>query len=275
MFLFRGKTFAIVFQFILIFFSVSSGVFAEKKSFVYYIEWKEVKGSRGYVVEVRKTEPPQELFLEKKVSENEIEFSLEAGTYEYRIAALNRFGKPSSYTPWTNFKVEQDRPKAVALAEKEEASKGAKTSKFIWIPGTGYYSKGERWKSYSIWAWFGALAYLGNSERESGNILASKPLNDPMNIAVLSLNLPSSLTLYLWQARENDKKEYEMHQNNQALIGGVAILSVALSLWLENKLPQGDTVQFKVSPDRGGNLNTFANTGFSQNRWEVQYTRSF
>ncbi|TGL63733.1 fibronectin type III domain-containing protein, partial [Leptospira sarikeiensis] len=79
-----------IFYIILIFFSISFGVFAEGKSFVYYIEWKEVKGSRGYVVEVRKSVPTQELILEKKVSENEIEFSLEAGSYDYRIAALNR-----------------------------------------------------------------------------------------------------------------------------------------------------------------------------------------
>ncbi|WP_246048667.1 fibronectin type III domain-containing protein, partial [Leptospira sarikeiensis] len=210
-----------------------------------------------------------------QVSENEIEFSLEAGSYDYRIAALNRFGKPSAFTPWTNFKVEQDRPKAVALAEKEEASKGVKTSKFVWIPGTGYYSKGERWKSYGIWSWFAALAYLGNLEREAGNTLASKPLNDPVNIYFLGTTLPTSFTFYFWQARENDKKEYEVHQSNQALIGGIAIFSFAISLWLENRLPQGDTVQFKVRPDSNGIGNSYANTGSSQNRWEVQYTRSF
>ncbi|TGJ98806.1 fibronectin type III domain-containing protein [Leptospira langatensis] len=272
-----GRIPYILFYFNIFFLSFGGSLSAEGKSFIYYIEWTEVKGSRGYVVEVRKAEPPQDLVVEKKVTENEIEFSLEAGVYEYRIAGLNRFGKPSSYTPWTNFKVEQDRPKAVALAEKEEAaakiSKG--TSHFVWIPGTGFYSKGERNKAYGIWAGFAVLAYLGNSEREAGNRLASKSLNDPKMIGLLGLNLPTQATLYLWQSREKDKHQYEIHQQNQVVLGGLTILGVALSLWLENRLPSGDSVQVKVRPDVMGLGNGSMFTGLSQSRWDLQYSRSF
>ncbi|TGK07810.1 fibronectin type III domain-containing protein [Leptospira semungkisensis] len=273
---FYGRIPYILFYFNVLFLSVGGSVFAEGKSFIYYIEWTEVKGSRGYVVEVRKSEPPQDLVVEKKVTENEIEFSLEAGVYEYRIAALNRFGKPSSYTVWTNFKVEQDRPKAVALAEKEEAAKISKqTSQYVWIPGTGYYSKGDRRTAYGIWAGFFALAYLGNSERVAGNQLASKSLNDPKMIGILAFNLPTQATVYLWQSREKDKHQYDIHQQNQVMLGGLAIIGVAISLWLENKLPQGDTVQVKVRPDIMGLGNGSMFTGLSQSRWDLQYSRSF
>ncbi|TGK62540.1 fibronectin type III domain-containing protein [Leptospira wolffii] len=264
----------IVLSIILIFLPFTSEIFAEGKTFIYYIEWKEVKGSRGYVVEVRKNEPPQDMILEKKVLENEIEFRLDAGTYEYRIAALNRFGKPSSYTQWTLFKVEQDRPKAVALAEKQEAAPKSKSS-FVWIPGTGFYSKDEKWKAYGVWFWLGTLAYLGNSEREAGNRLASKPLNDPANLGLLAIQIPTPLTFYLWQARAGDKQEYDQHQNNQAIIGGLALLSVIGSLWWENKLPAGDAIYVRMKPDTSGLIQATSNLGVSQSRWEIQYTRSF
>lgn len=258
----------------LILFCFPLGLIAESKSFVYYIEWKEVKGSRGYVVEVRKAGPTQDSLFEKKVLENEIEFRLEAGAYEYRIAALNRFGKPSSYTQWTGFKVEQDRPKAVALAEKKENLSQSKSS-VVWIPGTGFYSRGDRWKAYGVWAWLGVLAYLGNSEREAGNRLASKSWNDPMTISILGTQIPNSLTLYLWQARSGDKSEYDRHQGNQAVLGGLALLSIAGSLWWENRLPAGDSLQVRVKPDFSGSMQGFSQLGAAQSRWEIQYTHSF
>ncbi|EQA44825.1 hypothetical protein LEP1GSC050_2506 [Leptospira broomii serovar Hurstbridge str. 5399] len=261
-----------VFYFIIIFFSSFSVVLSEGRSFIYYIEWKEVKGSRGYLVEVRNAAPPQSLIVEKKVQENEIEFKLESGTYEYRIAALNRFGKPSSFTPWTSFKVEQDRPKEVALAEKEGLSK-PKSSR-VFVPGWGFYKNGEKLKAIGVWSGLAAVAFLGNAEREAGNRLASDPKNDPKVIGLLGMQLSPLSTLYLWDARSKDKSEYELHQRNQVALGGIAILGIVASLWWENRLPANQTLDLKIRPDIPSAINSSFREGFAS-RWEMSYTWKF
>lgn len=263
----------IVFQYILIFILPFLGVFAEGRSFIYYIEWKEVKGSRGYIVEVRGAAPPQTTILEKKVQENEIEFRLESGSYEYRIAALNRFGKPSAFTPWTGFKVEQDRPKEIALAEKEAASK-PKVSSRVFIPGWGFYRNGEKLKAMSVWGGLAALAVLGNAEREAGNRLASDPKNDPKIIGILGMQTSPLVATYLWEERSHHKSQYDMHQRNQFVLGGLALATVSFSLWFENRLPPNQTVTLKVRPDTPFTLTSVLREGIAT-KWELDYTWRF
>ncbi|PJZ68459.1 hypothetical protein CH373_16910 [Leptospira perolatii] len=255
-------------------------VFAEEREFIYYIEWKEVKGSRGYLVEVRKSfEEPQvseALVLERKVQENEIEFKVASGVYEFRIAALNRFGKPSAFTAWTKFKVEQDRPKAVAIAEKE--GKQVSDQSFVWVPGWGFYKNDQKWKASAVWLWFGVLGVVGNSERMAGNRLADDSMNDPKVIGLLSRNIPTVGTFALLEARNHDKAEYHTHQQNQALIGGIAILSLAYILWWENRSIAGSKISLRVVPEIQSNAGAYSASSFlsgKSSRIEMTFSWSY
>lgn len=85
-------------------------------------------------MEVRKISNPEILVAEEKTVTSSLEFLIPAGEYEFRISALNRFGKPSSWSQWSSFQVEQDKPKSVVEAEKKLTAAGVSTWK-IWVPG--------------------------------------------------------------------------------------------------------------------------------------------
>ncbi len=103
---------------------ISYSAYSEERKYTYYIEWNEVKGNNGYKVEVRKISNPEILVAEEKTVTSSLEFLIPAGEYEFRISALNRFGKPSSWSQWSSFQVEQDRPKSVVEAEKKLTAAG-------------------------------------------------------------------------------------------------------------------------------------------------------
>ncbi len=223
----------------LIILSLNTSISAdEKKIFTYYIEWQNVVGAKGYLIQVKDKSDGTE--KEEKLNQNNAELKLPAGTYEFRIASVNKFGKPSTWTSWEEFLVEKDKPRpnpkgskqAEAKVPEEKPKTPTQIKKWKWfIPGLTQYQSNQ--KIYSgLWVfWFTALALYANSERVAGNNLASNNLNDPMFLSALSLGTPVSLDLYLWTKRKEAESEYNQHQSNQQAVGAVAILSYALQVW--------------------------------------------
>ncbi|AOP35059.1 hypothetical protein A0128_15135 [Leptospira tipperaryensis] len=220
---------------------ISNSVYSEDKNYTYYIEWNEVKGNNGYKIEIRKKGLEDTIAKEEKVSTNSLEFKIPAGEYEFRISALNRFGKPSSWSQWSAFLVEQDRPKSVVEAEKKLALAAASPWK-VWVPGLLPLEKKEYGRASLIIFWFGALAVAGNAERNAGNSLSQSATNDSAFLTLVTLYSPLPVSLYFIHQREEDKKEYNRHQNNQVSIGVLALLSYGLNVWLEKRSFHSTTV---------------------------------
>ncbi|WP_394854595.1 fibronectin type III domain-containing protein [Leptospira ellisii] len=229
---------------------ISISIYSEEKKYTYYIEWNEVKGNNGYKLEIRKPSVPDVLIREDRVSVNSLEFSIPAGEYEFRISALNRFGKPSSWSQWSPFLVEHDRPKSAVEAEKRrELTGGTFTSWKVWVPGLLPLEKKEYGRASFLLVWFGALAVAGNAERTAGNSLAESATNDPAFLTLSVLGAPLPVSLYLLHKREEDKKEYDRHQNNQTAIGVLALLSYGLNVWLEKRSFHSTTVLIESKPE--------------------------
>lgn len=227
---------------------MSYSAYSEDKKYTYYIEWNEVKGNNGYKIEIRKTSAPETLTNEEKVSTNSLEFLIPAGKYEFRISALNRFGKPSSWSQWSSFFVEHDRPKSMVEAEKKQTFDEASTWK-LWVPALLPIERKEYTKASLIFLWFGALAVAGNAERTAGNSIAQSSTNDPTLLTLAVLTTPLPVSLYLFQKRDEEKKEYNTHQNNQVGIGVLALLSYGLNVWLEKRSFHSATVLIESKPE--------------------------
>ena len=236
----------------IIIFILSSSIHAEtKKAFTYYIEWLNVPGAKGYLIQFKDKSTGVE--KEEKLTQNNIELKLPTGYYEYRIASVNKFGKPSIWTQWEEFYVEKDKPKpgkknAKQLEVKEAEVSKTEIKKWKWfVPGLTQYQSNQKLYA-SLWIlWFTGLAVYGNSERLAGNNLANDPLNDPKNLSVLALGTPVLLDLYLWDKRSQAKSQYDEHQSNQAAVGVVAILSYALQVWHAKKVSDMGNVSIELN----------------------------
>jgi hypothetical protein len=202
------------------------------KQFTYYIEWSEVKGSNGFIVEIQ-DETTKKIIDAHKVKNNYIEFQIQGGSYQFRIASVNKFGKPTAFSEWNKFTVDKDKTREDVLQKKEEPAKEEtqKTDLYYskWVPGLPQYNRGDTKTAYSYWFLFSGLAIAGFYEYRQGNILSDKFFNDPLNINLVSYNKPI-VGLFLWQKRDQDKRSHTNHQRNQTIIGGIALLSYTLHL---------------------------------------------
>jgi hypothetical protein len=226
----------------------------EKKNFTYYIEWQNVAGAKGYLIQIKDKSNGTE--KEEKLNQNNAELKLPAGLYEFRIASINKFGKPSTWTSWEEFLVEKDKPRpnpkdakqAEVKVSEEKPTKPTQIKKWKWfVPGLVQYQSNQ--KLYSgLWVfWFTALALYVNSERVAGNNLASNNLHDPIFLSALSLGTPVSLDLYLWTKRKQAESEYNHHQSNQQAVGAVAILSYALQVWHAKRVADKSNVSVELN----------------------------
>lgn len=81
------------------------------------IEWEEVKGARGYILEIKNREGRE--IYRKKIADSFALVDIAPGDYKIRITALNVFMKPGSNSGWTAFMVKK---KARPQEKTEEES---------------------------------------------------------------------------------------------------------------------------------------------------------
>lgn len=65
--------------------------------------WAEVKGAKGYQVQVR--DEKNQTVLDKKTPENSFKVKLPFGKYEHRVGVYNKFGKLGNFSEWVKFAV--------------------------------------------------------------------------------------------------------------------------------------------------------------------------
>jgi hypothetical protein len=186
------------------------------EEFEYFIQWEEVEGNNGYNIQVMDSN--EKLVVDTIVKTNSYEFVIPLGKYKIRIAALNKFGKPSEWTKWDSFTVDKETAKP-----KRNLWKKTK----MYIPCLGFYDTGRIVAGSGCLGWYAGLGLLFNSEKKAGDLLAQKNSNDPMTLSFLSYNQPLLLSLKMFEDKQNDRKKYEQHQKNQRSIGILAVLSYA------------------------------------------------
>ena len=186
------------------------------EEYEYFIQWEEVKGNNGYAVQVKDLE--ENIIVDTTVLTNSFEFGIPLGEYKIRIAALNKFGKPSEWTKWDPFTVDKETAKPKRNIWK-------KTKKIL--PCLGLYDVGKPYYGtgcVSLLAGLGGLFYY---EKRAGDRLAEKTLNDPDTLTILSYYQPLLLSYKMYEDKKRDRKKYDRHQRNQAAIGATAALIYA------------------------------------------------
>lgn len=230
------------------------------------IRWKPVKGARGYVVQYRSI--PDGDVEELRVDGTRAVLRLPAGRYLLRVAALNKFRKPSIWTPWTPVRLDavsavvdlaraqkEDQevvaePEPPAAETEEPGSPADEAEAGAVVPGepdgagaageTGFFSRlvpglpqvarGQPLRGATYWLLFASLAGAGFSEFAAADRIAADLANDPTFLAVVILPNPLELGLYLRQERLAAEREFQGHQANQGRIGAAAALLYLIHL---------------------------------------------
>ncbi|MCB1168403.1 MAG: fibronectin type III domain-containing protein, partial [Leptospiraceae bacterium] len=191
------------------------------------LRWKEVRGSSGYLVRIRKSDGQT---IENRIGTNELRLDLDPGEYTIRIAGLNKFGKPGPFSDPAKVtiqasertqKIDVDapatrnepakKPEPENIPAKEEPKE--ESPPIIYdsysfteslVPGLPQYSK----QSYKIYAFNGLLlahAFAGFREKQRGDAISRDPLNDPTGLLAVTSGQPVAFA-YLWNRRAEQKR---------------------------------------------------------------------
>jgi hypothetical protein len=213
--------------FIIIISLIPSILLAEGKSMK--IEWKEVKGNRGYIVRLKQSNDSIE---QKETNLNFIELKLNPGEYEIQVAGKNAFGKPGKFSKWKSFIVRKEQmsgilnlssDQPVQYAFEDPINKFSLIDKII--PGYVQYKNGLLIEPLLYWTFLPSLGYIGINEKLRGDAIAKDPWNDPINLYFV-LNDRSAFEKFYFQQRRNiEKKKYGQAQNLQRYVGvGIALV---------------------------------------------------
>lgn len=205
-----------------LFFFFTICIFSEEKEYKYYIEWKKVSENSEYFLELKNSE--NQIIKKEKVKNNFYEFNLKPGNYFYRIALLNKFSKPSTFSNWGEIKIEKEKQK--------------KEKKFLLtlVPGLVQFKSDKKNYSYFWWSYFFTLGIIGNEFRLKGNQIANEKLNDPFFLSALNWNTPILFDFYFLNRLDAEKKEYDLYQNRQKQISVLALVSYFVQIYQARKI---------------------------------------
>ncbi|WCL50092.1 hypothetical protein [Leptospira sp. GIMC2001] len=210
------------------------GIFSD--SIPFGVEWKEVKGSKGYLVHWRvldslKTEvtdlDPNEInkaikdkkYFEKSIATNNVQLELDIGFYAIRVASKNAFGKPGKFSEWRRFEIKSNQ-KNQTLDLSQQADKKLDTNYAYnyWeamIPGYVQWKQGSKYNATFYGILIPTIAYIGFREKIRGDAIAKDVWNDPFLLGFGLSNQPIEIQTLAWIRRQNEKSKYKMSQNLQ------------------------------------------------------------
>lgn len=220
--------------FLFTFLLVSSTLSAEEKSMK--IQWKEVKGSRGYIVRIQNMDLPQESPEERITQDSFIEFRLEPGDYRIQVAGKNAFGKPGKFSQWKSFSIQEKQKAGTLDLSSNKPAEYDYGSDLLdrditwksWIPGLPQYDNKSYYTTSFYWAIIPVLSYMGYSEKRRGDAIADDIWNDPVFLYFALKDRPLQEKIYFRNRRENEKLKYNRAQNYQrGIIGGLVLVYIA------------------------------------------------
>lgn len=235
------------------------------------IEWRSVDGSRGYVLQLR--DQNARIIIERKLQTSRTVVELQPGRYSLRVAALNKFGKPASWSAWAQISVRRparrqttsDPPDAnpdraeVAAAmnaagkkqSEHETDSGGGILRAL-VPGLSQYQRGQTWRGLGWMAAFGGLAATGYSYWQTGNSLSLQAEAATPLLLLSPLSGQPAAPLLLLQNRAGSRAAYDAAQSNQRTVGLIAgvlyLLQIADALWLA---PDSAANELRTGTDEG------------------------
>jgi hypothetical protein len=196
------------------------------------LDWEDVPGNYGYVLQIQSLEG--EPVKEIQIQVSAVTVQLSPGDYQVRLAALNKFRRPSIWTPWKEFNISgEEKTQSIQAEEKPETPGPLDYENFI--PGmkriqrglsTGSmydYAIGGGWIAGTV----GSLLYF-QSERAAGTSIARDSLNDPEFLGMALYGADFNAMLFASIRRGDERTAYRRHQSNQKMaLGLFSILYVA------------------------------------------------
>ncbi len=116
-----------------------SALFAQAEDSSVHLDWKDIPGARGYIVQFR--DVGGKPVLDRKTADSKIDFSLPPGDYTVRIAGVNKFNKPGTWSAWQDISIR--RPLAAAVERVEPDQFSTEERPTIQIQGRGFFRSTE------------------------------------------------------------------------------------------------------------------------------------
>ncbi len=201
------------------------------------VEWHPVRGSSGYLIQVRGGDGT--LLVEREVSDPRAELLLNEGEYQLRVASLNKFGEPASWSGWTKLSMsstrEQPRPKlrpAPRAGPPPEITEApTETEKVaeegwgwqIFVPGLTQFQRGQWGRGGAYVAAFTGLAAAGYGAYQSGNGIASAAASRNVLYFPAAFSGQPLFALYLVQEDAAGRATYAGARAQQRTVGLLAL----------------------------------------------------
>ena len=217
------------------------------------IEWRPVAGSQGYLLQLR--DQTARVIIERKLETSRTTVELPPGRYSLRVASLNKFGKPASWSAWAQINVQRpapvdspaaaNTPDTVAAAVASEADarqpsantaglRGRDYARAL-IPGLSQYQRGQTWRGIGWMAAFGGLAAAGYNFWSTGNLLSYAAESATPLLLLSSVGGQNAASFVLLQQRAEQRAAYDAAQANQRTVGIIAgllyLAQIADALW--------------------------------------------
>lgn len=235
------------------------------------IEWRPVADSHGYLLQLR--DQNARLILERKLEVSRTTVELPPGDYRLRVASLNKFGKPASWSAWATLNLRRPGDAREASSERErndsaeepsgrqpadvdgannpaDPDDAASANEFdgpgldwrIFIPGWSQYARGQTWRGLAWMTGFAGLGAAGYGFWQTGNNLALSAEAATPLLLLAPLSGQPAASLVLLQDRASARAAYDTAQANQRTIGVLAgvlyLLQIADALWLAPEASQ-------------------------------------
>ncbi|MCB1322063.1 MAG: fibronectin type III domain-containing protein [Leptospiraceae bacterium] len=94
------------------------------------LRWNPVNGAIAYLIQIRNAD--EEIITDERIQTTTFERQLEPGTYNYRVAAVNRFDRPGQWSNWLTLTVRTtSRPRITEFEPPEEHNPGEAEQRLI------------------------------------------------------------------------------------------------------------------------------------------------
>lgn len=236
------------------------------------LSWGSVKGARGYAIEIVQEPNGNPRLIKTKVSQ--VRFELTPGNYKFRLAALNKFGKPAVWTDFRNLEVSgEERVQKMENIEKKEEKTETVEKEITSSPSSLFYASNfvpglarinENDPTGILYpALITAAAAYGGSEYAAAARLSNDTWNDPIFLSLMLYDQSLPVLLYARQLRESHKAEFYRHRANQnaawGFIAFVYIFHYVDSAFILTR--EADSPSTSSLPPSGGFVSFYRDSG--------------
>jgi hypothetical protein len=186
------------------------------------------------------------MILERELEHPRADLKLQPGVYSLRVASQNKFGKPASWSAWTDLRVHQpgqpvdpkfdtnlepdppgDQARDAAPESRQSSDNphpgitGSRIPQAL-VPGLTHIQRGQTWRGLAWIGTFGGLGAAGFYYWQTGNQLSLQAEAATPLMLLSPLSGQPLLSYYFVQDRSRLRAAYDAAQSSQRTIGLVA-----------------------------------------------------